>query len=209
SGNAEAGKHNAGPGSGAAWEQGALCVCFAASVGLVDRALVDRHGGVVDRFRQARVRVADAGEIVRGALELHRQYALVHQLGDVGTDQVHAEHAVGFGVRQYLHEAGGFDHRHGAAVGGEGEAARLVGHAFFLELLLGLADPGQLGLGVDHPGNGVEVDVPRQARDQFGHRDAFLETLVRQHRAADAVAHGPDAVDAGVAVLVDLDLAAL
>jgi hypothetical protein len=51
--------------------------------------------------------------------------------------------------------------------------------------------------------------VAGQAGDQFGHRDAFLEALVRQHRPAHAVADRPDAVDAGVAVFVDLDHAAL
>ena len=48
-----------------------------------------------------------------------------------------------------------------------------------------------------------------QAGDQFGDRDAFLEALVRQHRAAHAVADRPHAIDAGVAVLVDFDQAAL
>src|SRR5690606_36443471 len=181
----------------------------AASVGLVDRALVHGHGGVVDDLRQARVRVADPGDVVGGTLELHGQHALVHQLGDVGAHQVHAQHAVGLGVGQDLHEARRLDHRHRAAVGREREAAGLVRDAFFLELLLGLADPGQLRLGVDHPGDGVHVDVAGQAGDQLGHRDAFLEALVRQHRPAHAVAHRPDAVDAGVAVLVDLDLAAV
>src|SRR6185437_3193279 len=63
--------------------------------------------------------------------------------------------------------------------------------------------------GVDDPRNGVEVDVARQAGDQFGNRDAFLEALVRQHRAAHAVTDRPDAIDAGVAVRVDFDLATL
>src|SRR5690606_15214614 len=78
-----------------------------------------------------------------------------------------------------------------------------------LELLLGLAHPGQLRLGVDDPGDGVQVDVAGQAGDQLGHRDAFLEALVGEHRAAHAVTDRPDAVDAGVAVLVDLDPAAV
>ncbi len=51
--------------------------------------------------------------------------------------------------------------------------------------------------------------MTRQAGDQFGHRDAFLEALVRQHRAAHAVADRPHAIHAGVAMPVDLDLAAV
>src|SRR3546814_232808 len=85
----------------------------------------------------------------------------------------------------------------------------LVRRAVFLELLLGPADPGDFRLGVDHVGDGVVVDVAGQAGDQLGHGDAFLEALVRQHRAAHAVADRPHAVDAGVAVFVDLDHAAL
>src|SRR3546814_6073873 len=51
-------------------------------VRLVDRPLVHRHRRVVDRLGQGGVGVADARKVVGGALELHRQYALVHQLGD-------------------------------------------------------------------------------------------------------------------------------
>ena len=47
-----------------------------------------------------------------------------------------------------------------------------------------------------------------QAGDELGDRDAFLETLVRQHRTAHAVTDGPHAIDAGVAMLVDFDHAA-
>src|SRR5690606_17662120 len=182
---------------------------LAHSVRLVDGPLVNRHRGVVHRFGQRRVRVADAGEVVGGALELHRQHALVDQFGHVGADQVQAQHAVGLGVREHLHEAGRLGHRHRAADRREREAAGLVGNAFGLELLLGLADPGDLRLGVDDPRDRVEVDVARQAGDQLGHGDAFLEALVRQHRAAHAVADRPDTVHAGVAVLVHLDLAAV
>ena len=47
------------------------------------------------------------------------------------------------------------------------------------------------------------------AGDDLGDHDAFLETLVREHRAAHAVADGPDAFDAGPAVFVDDDAAAI
>ena len=47
----------------------------------------------------------------------------------------------------------------GARVGGEGELADLVLDALGLELLLGLADPGDLGVGVDDRGDDVVVHV--------------------------------------------------
>jgi hypothetical protein len=47
------------------------------------------------------------------------------------------------------------------------------------------------------------------ARDQFGHRNAFLRGFVRQHRAAHAVPDGPDARRGRPGLLIDFDLAAL
>src|SRR5262249_14016515 len=78
-----------------------------------------------------------------------------------------------------------------------------------LELGLRLADPRHLRLRVDHPRHGVEVHVPGLARDDLGHRDAFLRALVRQHRAAHAISDRPHALDAGPAVLVDIHAPAL
>ncbi len=43
----------------------------------------------------------------------------------------------------------------------------------------------------------------------IGDHDAFLEALVREHGPAHAVADGPDAFDAGPAMLVDDDAAAI
>jgi len=51
--------------------------------------------------------------------------------------------------------------------------------------------------------------VTGQAGDQLGDGNAFFTGLVRQHRTAHAVADRPHAIDAGVAVFVHRDLAAL
>ena len=54
-----------------------------------------------------------------------------------------------------------------------GRRPAALGGKFTLELghlLLGLADPGDLGAGVDHPRDGVEVDVARAARDALRDR---------------------------------------
>ena len=99
--------------------------------------------------------------------------------------------------------------RAGAAIGKERERAGLVRNAIRLELLLGAADPGDLGAGVDDPGDGVEVDMAMLAGDALGHRHALFLGLVRQHRAAHHVAHRPDVGQVGAAVVVDDDGAAL
>jgi hypothetical protein len=47
-----------------------------------------------------------------------------------------------------------------------------------------------------------------QAGDEFGHGNALVLGLVREHRAGDDVADGPDAGDAGAEIMVGFDLAA-
>ena len=65
---------------------------------------------------------------------------------------MHAEDAVARRVGEELDEARRLSAPERAAVVGEGKRPALVGHALALQLLLGLADPGDLGRGVDHPG---------------------------------------------------------
>ena len=96
------------------------------------------------------------------------------------------------GVGEDLHEARGVAQRPRAAVGRERKAAGPVGDALGLQLLLGLADPGDLRRRVDHPRHRVEVDVAVLAGDALGDRDALLLGLVREHRAAHDVADRPD-----------------
>ena len=96
-----------------------------------------------------------------------------------------------------------------AAVGHERNEPAFVLAAFGLELLLGLAHPGDFRRGVDHPRHGGEVDVSVLAGNALGHRDALFFGLVRQHRAAHHVAHRPHVGQVGLAVFVDGDEAAL
>ena len=89
----------------------------------------------------------------------------------------------------------------GAAVGGEREFADLVGDAGGLQLLLGLADRGDLRAGVDHVRDDVVVHVAGLAGEDFGDRDALVLGLVRQHRPGDHVADGVDAGHIGGVML--------
>ena len=70
----------------------------------------------------------------------------------VGAENMHAEHAIGRGVGQNFDEAFGGAVRLGAAIGGEGELADLVGDPGLFQLFLGLADGGHFRCGVDHGG---------------------------------------------------------
>ena len=111
-----------------------------------------------------------------------------------GADDVHAQHLVGRLVGQHLHEALGRAVGAAARIGGEGILADLVGNARGLELFLGLADPADLGLGVDDRGHEVPVHVALLAGDGLDAGDAVLARLVGEHRPVDHVA---DRVDAG------------
>ena len=92
--------------------------------------------------------------------EFHRHGGFGDHRAGFGADDVHAEHLVGGLVGQHLHEALGRAVGAAARIGGEGILADLVGDAGGLELLLGLADPGDLGLGVDDRGHEVPVHWP-------------------------------------------------
>ena len=58
-------------------------------------------------------------------------------------------------------------------------------------------------------GIGLVVDLAKMAGDEVGDRDALLLALVREHRAAHAVADRPHALDPRAAFVIHLDEAAL
>ena len=99
-------------------------------------------------------------------------------------------------------------HGAGTAARGEGKRPDLVLAPARLDLLLGLADPGDLRGRVNHGGNHAVVHLAVKAGDQVGDHHAFLLALVREHRAAYHVADGPDRGHPRAAVIVDLDEAA-
>ena len=146
--------------------------------------------------------MADAGDVFGGAAEFHDGHGFRDQFRGHRAHDVHAQDFIGLGIGDHLGKAGGVAQRAGAAVGQEREAAGLVLAAFGLELLLGLADPGDFRRGVDDPRHGVEVDVAVLAGDALGNRHALFFGLVRQHRAAHHVAHRPDVRQVGLAVAV-------
>ena len=80
--------------------------------------------------------VAGAGEIFGRTAEFHQHGDFVDEVARARADDVGAEHLVGGGVGENLDEAVGMADRPGAAVGGEGEFADVVGRACRLQLLL-------------------------------------------------------------------------
>ena len=125
----------------------------------MDRLVVRRERRLLDRFAKRRVPVARPRDVLARRAVLHRQHALGDQLPGVGAHDVGPQDLVGVGVRNKLDDALGVVRGARAAVGHEGELACLVRGARGLDLLLGLADGGGLGPGVDDGGDGGVVDV--------------------------------------------------
>merc|ERR1719433_575458 len=73
------------------------------------------------------------------------------------------------------------------AVGGKWELAHCVLHTLGLEVLLVLADPGDLRVGVDDAGNAVVVDVDWTSDHALAGDDGLVLGLVGQHRSSNTV----------------------
>ncbi|MPL74175.1 hypothetical protein SDC9_19985 [bioreactor metagenome] len=174
----------------------------------MDCAVAAGQRRLAHRFREGRVGVAGQRDILRRGTEFHRDADLVDQLARRRPDDVAAEDAVGAGIDDQLHEAFRLEHRLCPAVAHEGELADLVGAAFLLQHLFGLADRSDLGGGVDHAGDHVIVHVAMLAGDHLGHRHALVLGLVGEHRADDRVADRVDALHIGRPMRVGLHLAA-
>lgn len=170
--------------------------------------------------------VAGSGNVLGTRAVFHSQDALSDHLAGVGawksisdqclrhciacglTHDVHAENTVGLLLDEELNLALGVDVRLGTGVGREGELSDLVLHAGRLELLLGLTNPGNLGVCVDDRGDSLVVDVPVAGLDVFDGSNTLLLSLVREHGAEGHVADALDARDRGVELVID-DNAAL
>ena len=95
----------------------------------MDRALGDRHGGFLHRLRQRRMRVTGASDILRRRAEFHGDDGLSDHIAGVGTNEMHAENTVGFGIGENLYEAVSGQVDLGSAVGGEWKLADVIGGA--------------------------------------------------------------------------------
>ena len=73
----------------------------------MDSPPVNAQGRLLDRFRQPRVAVADAGDVFGRGAQLYGDGDLLDQIPGLGADDVAAEHRVGRGVGEDLDEAVG------------------------------------------------------------------------------------------------------
>jgi hypothetical protein len=90
----------------------------------IDRAFVDRKRRFLDGLRQGGVSVAGARNVLGGGAEFHGDRRLRDHVAGVGADDVHAEHAVVFGIDEDFYETLGPLVGPGAGIGRERELCR-------------------------------------------------------------------------------------
>src|SRR5258708_34974197 len=97
--------------------------------------------------------MASPGNIFRTSLVLYRQARAGNHLASIGTNDMDAKHPVRLFLDDKLDKALGVEVGLCPRVGREGIFANLVLHARGLELLLGLANPRDLRVGVHDRGD--------------------------------------------------------
>mmetsp|Transcript_10278 Transcript_10278/g.17967 ORF Transcript_10278/g.17967 Transcript_10278/m.17967 type:complete len:392 (-) Transcript_10278:310-1485(-) len=149
--------------------------------------------------------MAGPADVLTRCTVLHTKDALGNHLPSVRADNVDAEDLVRLRIRDELDDAIRIGDCPCPGVGEEGELADLELDALLGELLLGLADPGHLGMGVDHRRDGVVVDVASTIDNVLGYRNTFLLGLVGEHGSGDCIADGIHVGQRRLEVLVGLD----
>ena len=84
-----------------------------------------------------------------------------------------------------------------------------VGDAGAFQFLLGFADRGDFGAGVNDVRDHVVVHVPGLTGNDLGSGDAFIFGFVREHRPGDHIANGVDAFYRCREMRIDLHTAAI
>src|SRR5690554_4527248 len=171
----------------------------------MQRAFVDGQRRLMHDFGQRRMRMTDTRQIFGRTGELHRHHGFTDQFGGIRAKDVNTKDAIGLRIRQNFHKALGRRHSYRATVGGERNLADAIVDIIRLELLFGFADPGNLGVGIDHPGYGVVITLSCLTSNDLGNHHALFHRLVSQHRSAHDITDGPNARQRRGAMRVHLD----
>lgn len=175
----------------------------------MDSLGVSVHRGLLESLGERGVSVAGSGNVLSGRAVLQSQGTLSNHLTGVGADDVNTEETVSLGVGKHLDQAVSVEVGLGSGVGGEGEGADSVGDVLALKVLLALANPGDLGVGVHDRGDGAVVDVAVTLLDVLDDGNSLLLGLVSKHGAEGDITDTSDVGDLGSVLGVDDDTAAL
>ncbi|KAI6769460.1 hypothetical protein HG531_010564 [Fusarium graminearum] len=104
------------------------------------------HGGLLESLSECGVGVTGSGNVLAGSTVLEGQSTLSNHLTSVRADDVDSKNAIGLGISKHLNHTLGVDVGLGSRVGGKREASDSVRDVLALEVLLTLANPGNLGL---------------------------------------------------------------
>lgn len=170
---------------------------------------VGSHGSLLEGLGQGRVSVARPRDILARCAVLESQSTLSNHLTGVGANDVDTQQSVRLGVGEHLDHTLGVLVGLGSGVGAEGESSNTVRDLLVLEVLLALADPGNLGEGVHNGGNGTIVHVAIALLDVLDDGNGLLLSLVRKHRPKGSVTDASDMGDLGSVLGVDDDTATL
>lgn len=167
------------------------------------------HGSLLESLGQGRMGMASSGNVLsRGAI-LESERTLGNHFAGVGANDVNTKQTISLGVGNHLDQTLGVHVGLGTRVGTEGKGTNPVRDLLCLQVLLGLADPSDLGIGIHDRGNAAIVDVPVALLDVFDDSDSFLLGLVRQHGTKGSVTYTTDVGDLGAVLGVDDDTATL
>jgi hypothetical protein len=123
------------------------------------------------------------------------------------THNVDTKHTISFSFRDEFHLTLGVEVGLRTRIRREGELANLVLHPSRLELLLGFADPGNLGMSVNNGGDSMVVNVTMSLLDVLGGGNALFFSLVCKHGAKSDVTDTLYVLDSRVELVVNDDTA--
>jgi hypothetical protein len=123
------------------------------------------------RTRRTYVSMASPGNILRRGAVFHGKNTLSNHLTSVGADDMDTEYLVSLLLREEFDETISVEVGLSTGVGREAEFSDVVLHASLLQILLGLANPGDLGVGVDNGGDGAVVNMAVTMLDELDGSD--------------------------------------
>lgn len=173
----------------------------------VDGLVVSSHGSLLESLGQSRVGVTGSGNVLARSAVLKSKHSLGDHLTGVGANDVNTENSVGLLVSNELDGSLGVEVGLGSRVGSEGELSDVVLDAGLLDLLLSLANPSNLGVGVHDRGDGGVVNVAVSGSNVLGGGNTLLLGLVGKHGAKGDISDASDVGLVGSVLLVDDDSA--
>ncbi len=166
---------------------------------------VGGHRGLLEGLSKCGVGVACASNILARGTILQSQGSFSNHLTRAGANDVDSEQTIGLGVGKHLHHTVRVKVGLRPGVGAEGESADGVLGTGLLQVLLGLADPGDLGVRVHDRGDAAIVDVAITLLDELDSCDTLLLCLVRKHGAESGVSDAANVGELGTILRVNDD----